>query len=65
MGYHEGHCNADHRKPVGCEACSCEAGMEIKRLRAALDIARSGLLQIERQSEEVRAKLTRAHEKLA
>lgn len=32
MGHHQGHCNADHRKPVGCDMCSCEAGLEIKRL---------------------------------
>lgn len=35
---------------------------ENERLRAALDIARSGLLKIERRCEEARAELTRAHE---
>lgn len=36
MGHHEAHCNADHDGPVGNPGCSCEAGREIKRLRAAL-----------------------------
>ncbi len=36
MGHHQAHCNADHRAPVGCPGCSCEAGHEIKRLRALL-----------------------------
>jgi hypothetical protein len=40
-----------------------EQAAEIERLRAALDIARSGLLKIERQSEEARAALTKtAHQ---
>lgn len=34
---HEGYCNASRDWPVGCEGCSCRAGREIKRLRAALD----------------------------
>lgn len=36
-----------------------------KRLRAALDIARTALLIIERRCEEGRAELTRAHEQAA
>lgn len=31
---HEGYCNADRNKAVGCEGCSCRAGREIKKLRA-------------------------------
>jgi hypothetical protein len=34
---HEAYCNADRSKPIGCEACSCRAGREIKRLRSLLD----------------------------
>lgn len=34
---HEGYCNADRDQPVGCGGCSCRAGREIKRLRAALE----------------------------
>lgn len=33
---HEGYCNASRKLPVGCDGCSCRAGREIKRLRAAL-----------------------------
>jgi hypothetical protein len=39
MGHHEAYCNADHSGPVGNPGCSCEAGREIKRLRAALVVA--------------------------
>lgn len=35
-----------------------EAADEIERLRAAVDIARTALLKIERQSEEARATIT-------
>lgn len=37
------------------------AADEIEHLRDALDIARTGLLRLERLSEETRAALTRAH----
>lgn len=35
---------------------------ENERLRAALDIARTGLLKIERRCEEARTEITRVHE---
>lgn len=40
------------------EALRMAAAEEIERLRAALDIARTALLNIERKSEEARANLT-------
>lgn len=33
---HCGHCNADHKQPLGCDMCCCPPGREIKRLRAEL-----------------------------
>ncbi len=39
-----------------------EAADEIERLRAALDIARTALLTIERRCEEYRAQITRTIE---
>lgn len=44
----------------GWEQMVAERDAKIERLEAALDIARTGLLRIERQSEEVRAQITRA-----
>jgi hypothetical protein len=44
--------------------CLTWAVDEIGRLQAALDVARTALLKIERQSEESRAILTRVHEQL-
>lgn len=32
--YHDVLCNADRRKPMGCDICSCKAGKELKQLRA-------------------------------
>lgn len=47
------------------DAKVCELSAENARLRAALDIARTGLLKIERRCEEARTEITRAHEQKA
>jgi hypothetical protein len=38
-----------------------EAAAEIERLQYVIDLARTGLLRVERLSEETRAAITQAH----
>lgn len=53
------HAEGDEPSSLG-DLCR-EAADEIERLQAAIDAARTGLLRVERLSEEARAAITRAH----
>ncbi len=51
-----------HTEAENSAAMALEAQNEVERLRAALEIARSGLLRIEQGAESTRASITRALE---
>ena len=50
---HVATCNADHEAPIGCDACSCPPGREIKRLRAEVERLRAGIGQMAQRYERI------------